>query len=119
MLASLCGSAAAQVYQTDAAQTPLPQPVSVGEYGLVTNIWAFNEGTQVNRDFDGNDITAQGLFLRRLLPGVRERGRHHAERSLQVPWGDARLRGERDDGAGLLLAHLWLSRTDSASRRRV
>ncbi len=58
----------AQVLQTDAALTPLPQPVGAGEYNLVTSAWAFNEGTRVNVDPDGNDVNAQNVFYHDFFP---------------------------------------------------
>jgi hypothetical protein len=42
--------ASAQVTQTDAAKTPLPQPVGMAEESLVDNSWAWNANTLVNRD---------------------------------------------------------------------
>ena len=61
--ASVCGlvaalaawgkPAAAQVTQTDTAQTPLPQPVSTAELSLVNTSWAWNANTMVNRDPNG------------------------------------------------------------------
>jgi len=43
----------AQVTQTDALKTPLPQPVPNAELTLVSNVWAWNANTQVNRDPQG------------------------------------------------------------------
>jgi MYXO-CTERM domain-containing protein len=72
--------ASAQVFQTDAVMTPLPQPVGVDEVRLATESWAYNRATQVNRDamgmnvngmtfgdyyptfVDGDAITLAGLF---------------------------------------------------------
>jgi MYXO-CTERM domain-containing protein len=74
--------AQAQVFQTDAAKTPLPQPVGMNEMNLVTQSWAYERSTQVNVDatgtnvnqmnvtfgsyyptfVDGDAITLQGLF---------------------------------------------------------
>lgn len=72
--------ASAEVFQTDAAKTPLPQPVQQGEMTLVTDSWAYKTTTQVNRDpmgmnvngmtfgdyyptfVDGDAITLGGLF---------------------------------------------------------
>ena len=77
---TLSGSAQAQVFQTDPAKTPLPQPVGSNELGLVTGSWAYNRMTDVNRDpaganisgkkfgdfyptfEDGDAITLKGLF---------------------------------------------------------
>src|SRR6187431_2200719 len=42
--------AVAQVTQTDAVKTPLPQPVWQAEADLVNNSWAWNANTMVNRD---------------------------------------------------------------------
>jgi hypothetical protein len=71
---------AAQVVQTDALMTPLPQPVGMAEVNLATQSWAYNTATQVNRDpmgmnvngmtfgdyyptfADGDAITLGGLF---------------------------------------------------------
>lgn len=81
-------AASAQVFQTDAARTPLPQPVGMDEFNLVTNSWGWNEMTTSYRDpetgadtmgmpivygefyspptypqfEDGDAITLQGLF---------------------------------------------------------
>ncbi len=77
---SWAGSAAAQVTQTDAVKTPLPQPVGMPEMTLATDAWAYKTTTQVNRDpmganvngmtfgdyyptfADGDAITLGGLF---------------------------------------------------------
>jgi hypothetical protein len=47
---ALSGTAQAQVFQSDAAKTPLPQPVGKREWDLVTSSWAYNTKTQVNHD---------------------------------------------------------------------
>jgi len=47
---SLANPAHAQVTQTDALRTPLPQPVPMAEAELVNNSWAWNANTMVNRD---------------------------------------------------------------------
>ncbi|HEY4105777.1 MAG TPA: hypothetical protein VGM44_17880, partial [Polyangiaceae bacterium] len=39
------GSAEAQVFQTDAAKTPLPQPVGQAELSLVDDSWGWNSTT--------------------------------------------------------------------------
>jgi hypothetical protein len=44
---------AAQVTQTDAVNTPLPQAVSAAEADLVNNSWGWNANTTVNRDPQG------------------------------------------------------------------
>src|SRR5450432_1670216 len=48
--------AQAQVFQTDAAKTPLPQPVGMNEFNLVTNSWAYNTAVQVNTDATGANV---------------------------------------------------------------
>jgi hypothetical protein len=48
--------AAAQVKQTDAANTPLPQPVPMAEASLVNDSWAWNANTTINRDRDGTNL---------------------------------------------------------------
>jgi len=48
--------AAAQVTQTDAAATPLPQPVPQAEATLVNDSWAWNANTQINRDPSGANL---------------------------------------------------------------
>jgi hypothetical protein len=85
--AAASSSAQAQVFQTDAAKTPLPQPVGEAEFNLVTNAWARNAAMQSWKDpqtgaqltmpisygqyysppafpqfVDGDAITLQGLF---------------------------------------------------------
>ena len=80
-------SAQAQVFQTDDAKTPLPQPVGTAEFNLVTQSWGWNAMTQSYKDpmtgaqlttplvygqyyspptypqfVDGDAITLQGLF---------------------------------------------------------
>jgi hypothetical protein len=60
------------VFQTDADQTPLPQPVGQAEYNLVTSAWAFNEATKVNVDGDGNDVSAQNLFYDDFFPNFED-----------------------------------------------
>jgi len=77
----------AQVFQTDAAKTPLPQPTGAAELDLVTNSWGWNTKTQSWKDpmtgaqlttpitygeyyapptypqfVDGDAITLSGLF---------------------------------------------------------
>src|SRR5687768_15815586 len=63
VLAAACltwaGGVAAQVVQTDAAQTPLPQPVGPDELNLITNSWARNTMTQSWKDpLTGMQLTA-------------------------------------------------------------
>jgi hypothetical protein len=53
---SLAGAASAQVFQSDAAQTPLPQPVGMAEVVLATDSWAYKTTTQVNRDATGMNV---------------------------------------------------------------
>jgi len=85
--ASVCGlvltvwgsSAVAQVTQTDAVHTPLPQPVSQAEADLVNNSWAWNANTMVNRDPNGVN----------LIPAIRY-GDYYAPPSFpQFVTGDA------------------------------
>ena len=84
---ALSGAAQGQVFQTDTAKTPLPQPVGKSELDLVTQSWARNTMTQSWKDpmtgeqlqapitygqyysppafpqfVDGDAITLQGLF---------------------------------------------------------
>jgi hypothetical protein len=56
---AMAGSAEAQVFQTDAAMTPLPQPVGVSEVNLVTDSWAYNTATDVNRDPAGMNVNGK------------------------------------------------------------
>jgi MYXO-CTERM domain-containing protein len=56
---ALTAQAQAQVFQTDAAKTPLPQPVGTNEMNLITQSWAFNTMTQVNKDAMGVDVNQQ------------------------------------------------------------
>ncbi|MES1185830.1 MAG: MYXO-CTERM sorting domain-containing protein [Myxococcales bacterium] len=56
---SLSAPASAQVFQTDAAKTPLPQPVGKAELTLITDSWAFKTTTQVNKDAMGVDVNQQ------------------------------------------------------------
>ena len=51
--------AGAEVFQSDAAKTPLPQPVGQAELTLITDSWAFKTTTQVNKDVDGVDVNQQ------------------------------------------------------------
>jgi MYXO-CTERM domain-containing protein len=53
---TLASVAPAQVTQTDAAKTPLPQPVPAAEADLVNNSWAWNANTMVNRDPTGANL---------------------------------------------------------------
>jgi len=53
---SLESPASAQVTQTDAAKTPLPQPVPAAEATLVNDSWAWNANTMVNRDPMGANL---------------------------------------------------------------
>jgi hypothetical protein len=50
---AMSSSALAQVTQTDAIKTPLPQPVSVNEQNLVNQSWAWSSATQITRDASG------------------------------------------------------------------
>jgi len=53
---ALAGAVSAQVTQTDAVKTPLPQPVGTAEANLVNNSWAWNANTMVNRDPTGANL---------------------------------------------------------------
>lgn len=58
---------AAQVFQTDAVQTPLPQPLVVSmsdqtEWGLVGYAWAHNPMTPSHSDIDGNNVNPPILY---------------------------------------------------------
>ena len=48
-------SASAQVTQTDAAKTPLPQPVGMAELNLVNDSWGWNANSLSNRNPDGTN----------------------------------------------------------------
>ncbi|MES1176968.1 MAG: hypothetical protein ABUL62_21785 [Myxococcales bacterium] len=50
------GVAEAQVTQTDAAKTPLPQPVGTAELNLVNDSWAWNSNTDINQDATGANL---------------------------------------------------------------
>jgi len=54
--------ASAQVTQTDAAMTPLPQPVGAAELSLVDDSWAWNSMTQINRDANGVNLNTPILY---------------------------------------------------------
>ncbi len=72
---SVCLSAGvseAQVFQTDAAMTPLPVPVGMAEWTLVTDSWAYRRDTQVNRDLDGNDVNQQMLTFGDFYPDFED-----------------------------------------------
>jgi len=65
MLVAVATPASAQVTQTDATMTPLPQPVGTDESNLVNNSWAWNSMTLVNRDPTGatlNPAIPYGTF---------------------------------------------------------
>ncbi len=49
-------AAEAQVTQTDAAMTPLPQPVGKAEHDLVDGSWGWSSTTQINRDATGANV---------------------------------------------------------------
>ncbi|HVY25080.1 MAG TPA: DUF4114 domain-containing protein [Polyangiaceae bacterium] len=53
----LAGAAQAQVFQTDAAKTPLPQPVGQAELDLINKSWAHNTMTESWKDPMGNNLT--------------------------------------------------------------
>ena len=62
--AAMCGAlaltlgapASAEVFQTDAAKTPLPQPVGDAELNLIGMSWAHNPTTQSWKDPMGNNV---------------------------------------------------------------
>ena len=60
--------ASAQVTQSDAAQTPLPQPVGDAELTLVTDSWAYKTDTRINRDADGNDVWNDEVYFGDVYP---------------------------------------------------
>src|SRR5688572_19202663 len=62
-VSSLSLSAQAQVFQTDAAKTPLPQPVQAAELNLVTQSWARNTKTESWKDpATGMQLTAPIVY---------------------------------------------------------
>lgn len=61
-------AAQAQVFQTDAAKTPLPQPVGMAEFNLATQAWSYNTDVQVNRDAMGVDVNQQNLHFSDFYP---------------------------------------------------
>lgn len=67
-LGLLTHGAAAQVFQSDAAQTPLPQPVGENEFNLVTDSWAYATDTQVHTDPDGNNVSNDQVFFGDFYP---------------------------------------------------
>lgn len=67
-LSLVTGGAQGQVFQSDAMMTPLPQPVGQAEWDLVTNAWAYNTNTQVNRDETGADVNQQNLTFGDFYP---------------------------------------------------
>jgi MYXO-CTERM domain-containing protein len=62
----------AQVVQTDAAQTPLPQPVGPNEVNLATNSWAYNRMTQVNHDLMGTEVSNQNKHFGDYYPAFED-----------------------------------------------
>lgn len=56
------GAAEAQVTQTDAAKTPLPQPVGSAEMTLVNDSWAWNAMTPINQDAMGMNVNPPILY---------------------------------------------------------
>jgi hypothetical protein len=54
--------ALAQVTQTDASKTPLPQPVPNAELNLVNSSYAWNANTVVLRDQQGNSLNPEGRY---------------------------------------------------------
>jgi MYXO-CTERM domain-containing protein len=65
---ALSASAQAQVFQSDTAKTPLPQPVGMNEMNLVTMSWAYNTTTQVNKDAMGVDVNQQNVHYSDFFP---------------------------------------------------
>ena len=74
--------ASAEVFQTDAAMTPLPQPVGMNEFNLATESWAYKRSTDVNRDAMGMNVTGMNATLS--APGTRFIG--------AIPRSDGRMR---------------------------
>lgn len=64
----VAGGASAQVTQSDATNTPLPQPVGDAELTLVTDSWAYKTDTRVNRDADGNDVYNDEIYFGDVYP---------------------------------------------------
>ena len=62
------GTARAQVVQSDAAMTPLPQPVGMAEWNLATQAWSYNTAVQVNRDAMGVDVNQQNVHFSDFYP---------------------------------------------------
>lgn len=60
--------AGAEVFQSDAAKTPLPQPVGQAELTLITDSWAFKTTTQVNKDAMGVDVNQQNKHYSDYFP---------------------------------------------------
>lgn len=54
--------AEAQVTQTDAAKTPLPQPVGTAELNLVDQSWAWDPTTPINQDAMGVNLNPAVLY---------------------------------------------------------
>ncbi|HEX2869911.1 MAG TPA: hypothetical protein VHP33_01620 [Polyangiaceae bacterium] len=70
-MAGVLGASApaqAEVFQTDTAKTPLPQPVGAAELTLITDSWAFKTTTQVNRDETGADVNQQNKHYSDYFP---------------------------------------------------
>src|SRR6185369_17717171 len=67
-VATLCAALAlplaaqAQVFQTDAAMTPLPQPVGMDELNLITGSWAHAAATQSWKDPTGADVNPPIIY---------------------------------------------------------
>jgi hypothetical protein len=51
--------AGAEVFQSDEAKTPLPQPVGMSEMTLATDSWAYKTTTDVNRDPMGMNVNGK------------------------------------------------------------
>ncbi len=70
---ALSGSASAEVFQTDAAKTPLPQPLTPmsSEWGLVAG-WGWKLDTNVRYDQMGTDVQNQNLKFKDFYPTFEE-----------------------------------------------
>ncbi len=64
----VASGARAQVFQTDPQMTPLPQPVGESEFNLVTDSWAYNTMTRVNKDMAGNDVYNDEIYYGDVYP---------------------------------------------------
>jgi hypothetical protein len=87
------GAASAQVFQTDAAKTPLPQPVAQKELDLPRS-WGFLPDVQVNRDATGADINQQNKHYSDFFPTFEGTAETNDAITLQ---GLFKFRGEKLD----------------------